>query len=221
VSARYPFPDLTQERALWRVGHSIVGGIDEAGRGTWAGPVFAAVVVLSPVISNNRLLGNVRDSKQMTARQRQKWAQIIKESCLDWGVGKATNKEVDRLGIVLATHLAARRALKHLKAMPDFLLLDYLKLEKIKVPQRSFIHGDQQVLSIAAASVIAKTSRDDFMIDVDRIYPLYLFRSNKGYGTAAHQQALQQHGICPIHRLSFKPVMAIKNALPGAFDRDR
>jgi ribonuclease HII len=102
-----------------------------------------------------------------------------------------------------------------LKSTPDFLLLDYLKLEKINVLQRSFIHGDQQVLSIAAASVIAKTSRDDFMVGMDRIYPQYLFRSNKGYGTAAHQQALQQHGICPIHRLSFKPVMAIKNAPRG------
>jgi ribonuclease HII len=210
VSATFPAPDLTQEQALWRAGHSIVGGIDEAGRGTWAGPVFAAVVVLSPTISNDRLLGNVRDSKQMTARQRQKWALIIKEVCLDWGVGKASNKEIDRLGIVPATHLAARRALKQLKSMPDFLLLDYLKLETITIPQQSFIHGDQQVLSIAAASVIAKTSRDDFMIEMDHIYPLYLFRSNKGYGTAAHQQALQQYGICPIHRLSFKPVMAIK-----------
>jgi ribonuclease HII len=215
VSPRYPAPDLTQEKELWRVGYRIVGGIDEAGRGTWAGPVFAAVVVLSPTISSNRLLGNVRDSKQMTARQRQKWAQFIKELCLDWGVGKATNKEIDRLGIVPATHLAARRALKQLKSTPDFLLLDYMKLEKINVPQRSFIRGDQKILSIAAASVIAKTSRDEFMIDMDRIYPLYLFRSNKGYGTAAHQQALQQHGICPIHRVSFKPVMEIKKCPHG------
>jgi ribonuclease HII len=164
------------------------------------------------------LLGNVRDSKQMTARQRQNWAQQIKDICLDWGVGKATNKEIDRLGIVPATQLAARRALKQLKTMPDFLLLDYLQLTKITIPQYSFIHGDQQVLSIAAASVIAKTSRDDFMIEMDRIYPLYVFRSNKGYGTEAHQQALQQYGICPIHRLSFKPVMAIKNPPVGAFD---
>ena len=221
MSTRYSIPDLTQEKGLWRAGHKIVGGIDEAGRGTWAGPVFAAVVVLSPTISNNRMLGNVRDSKQMTARQRQKWAQLIKELCLDWGVGKATNKEIDRLGIVPATHLAARRALKQLKFTPDFLLLDYLKLEIINIPQRSFVHGDQKVLSIAAASVLAKTSRDEFMIDMDRIYPLYLFRSNKGYGTTAHQQALQKHGVCPIHRVSFKPVMEIKKALTGAFDRDR
>ena len=94
------------------------------------------------------------------------------------------------------------------------------KLDKINIPQHSFIHGDQQVLSIAAASVIAKTSRDEFMVEMDRIYPQYLFRFNKGYGTAAHQHALQQHGICPIHRLSFKPVMAVKNAPAGAFDRE-
>jgi ribonuclease HII len=197
-----------------------VGGIDEAGRGTWAGPVFAAVVILSPTGSNALLLGGVRDSKQMTISQRQKWVRIIKDVSLDWGVGKASNKEIDRLGIVPATHLAVRRALSQLKYQPDFLLLDYLKLDTVNITQRSFIHGDQRVLSIAAASVIAKTSRDDFMIGMDRIYPQYLFRSNKGYGTAAHQRALQKYGVCPIHRLSFKPVMAIKNAPAGAFDRN-
>ncbi len=221
MSATYPTPDLAQEKALWRSGYYTVGGVDEAGRGTWAGPVFAAVVILAPDASHAQLLGNVRDSKQMTVRQRQKWVRIIQEVCLDWGIGKASNKEIDRQGIVPATHLAVMRALKQLRTGPDYLLLDYLHLDKVNIPQRSFIHGDQRVLSIAAASVLAKTSRDDYMIGMDRIYPQYLFRSNKGYGTAAHQRALQQYGICPIHRLSFKPIKAIKNAPEGAFTQDR
>ena len=214
-------PDLRQEYLLWQAGYSMVGGIDEAGRGCWAGPVFAAVVVLSPTVSNASLLEGIRDSKQMTARQRQKWSPIIKEVCLDWGVGRSSNVEIDRYGIVKATHLAARRALKQLKTTPDFLLLDYIKIKNIDIPQRSFIRGDQQILSISAASIIAKTSRDALMIVMDRLYPEYFFNNNKGYGTAAHHAALQQEGVCPIHRLSFKPVSECKNALERALSQNK
>lgn len=211
-------PDLTREKSLWQSGLNYIGGIDEAGRGSWAGPVFAAVVVLSPKKTNIELLENICDSKQMTANQRMAWAPKIKEQCFDWGVGNSTNEEIDRLGIVPATRLAARRALQQLKVSPEFILLDYLILDEILTPQRAIIRGDQQVLSIAAASIIAKTSRDEFMRKVDPLYPPYLFRKNKGYGTVAHREALLKHGICPIHRLSYKPVMAINNAPQTVFD---
>jgi ribonuclease HII len=212
-----PTPDLAQEIKLWQAGYQYIGGIDEAGRGCWAGPVFAAVVVFPPGVNEAGLIGNVRDSKQMTARKRQIYAGRIKEICLDWGVGSATHKEIDSLGIVPATRLAACRAVNMLKSSPDFLLLDYLTLEEISIPQVALVRGDQQVLSIAAASVLAKTSRDDFMNEMDCLYPAYSFCTNKGYGTAAHQRALKQTGLCPIHRLSFKPVKAIKNVPEGTF----
>jgi ribonuclease HII len=209
VKRKSPAPDLTKELELWRTGFQFVGGIDEAGRGCWAGPVFSAVVVFSPGKPPVSLLENVRDSKQMSAKQRQKWAGLIKNCCLDWGVGSSTNNEIDTLGIVPATRLAARRALDQLKTQPDFLLLDYLKIEELKTPQLAMVRGDERVLSIAAASILAKTSRDSYMIEMDSIYPVYWFKTNKGYGTAAHRRALKQNGICPIHRLSFKPIMAV------------
>jgi ribonuclease HII len=209
VKRKSPAPDLSKELELWQSGFQFVGGIDEAGRGCWAGPVFAAVVVFSPGKPPASLLDKVRDSKQLSARQRQKWAGVIKTTSLEWGVGSASNQEIDTLGIVPATRLAARRALNQLKTWPDFLLLDYLRIQELKIPQLAMVRGDEQVLSIAAASILAKTSRDDFMTEMDVAYPVYTFRTNKGYGTAAHRRALDQNGICPIHRLSFKPVMAV------------
>ncbi|MGB8253455.1 MAG: ribonuclease HII [Anaerolineaceae bacterium] len=209
-SNNYSTPDLAHERILWKAGYCHVGGIDEAGRGAWAGPVFAAVVVLSDNASNTMFFGNVRDSKQMTSKQRDKWRSLIQYYCHDCGVGYATNDEIDSLGIVPATRLAAQRALERLSFIPDALLLDYLKLPDVSIPQKALVRGDQQVLSIAAASILAKTERDMFMRDMDETYPGYLFRTNKGYGTRAHQQGLEKLGICRIHRVSFKPVMMIK-----------
>lgn len=200
--------------ALWRKGYKYVGGIDEAGRGAWAGPVFAAIVVLSSNDSNPVLMGNVRDSKQMTPAQRDRWCPIIKEQCLEWGIGYATNAEIDTQGIVPATRLAIQRALVNLKFRPDILLLDYLTIPDVSIPQRGLIRGDQQVLSISAASVLAKTARDKFMIEMDGIYPGYSFRSNKGYGTLTHRRALAQAGVCHIHRISFKPISVVKHQPP-------
>jgi ribonuclease HII len=204
-------PDLSHEEVLWKAGWSLVGGIDEAGRGAWAGPVFAAVVILAAGGANSHLLGNVRDSKQMTPAQRKKWTLPIKQLSLDWGVAHATNEEIDKLGIVPATQLAAKRALLQLKTMPDYLLLDYLKLPDVSIQQEALVRGDQKVLSIAAASILAKTARDDYMVELGRVYPAYSFYSNKGYGTAAHQQAIIKSGICCIHRVCFKPIARMKN----------
>ena len=209
-SNNYSTPDLAYERIFWRDGYYHVGGIDEAGRGAWAGPVFVAVVVLSDNDSNSMFLGNVRDSKQMTPTQRDKWRPLIQSYCLDWGVDYATNDEIDSLGIVPATRLAAQRALQKLSFAPDALLLDYLTLPEIPISQTAMVKGDQKSLSIAAASVLAKTERDIFMRKMDEAYPGYSFQSNKGYGTHAHQQGLITQGVCRIHRVSFKPVMTIK-----------
>jgi ribonuclease HII len=197
---------------LWKSGYRTVGGIDEAGRGSWAGPVFAAVVVFSPDDIPCDLIGCVRDSKQLTPKQRHHLTGIIKNVCLDWGVGKATNGEIDSLGIVPATCLATQRALNQLSTPPDFLLLDYLIIADLDTPQVALVRGDQQVFSIAAASILAKTSRDEFMNKMDTKYPAYSFKNNKGYGTAAHLSALMRTGTCPIHRMSYKPVMAITQA---------
>ena len=194
---------------LWKAGYESIGGIDEAGRGSWAGPVYAAVVVFSPEAIPTELIGHVRDSKQLSAVRRQKLAGVIKKTCLDWGIGHASNYEIDSLGIVPATKLAVRRAIMQLRKPPDFLLLDYLIIEELTMPQVALVRGDQQVLSIAAASILAKTERDDQMNEMDSLYPAYSFKTNKGYGTAAHQRALKLIGVCPIHRMSFKPVRVI------------
>lgn len=209
--AGFNFPDLSHEKALWSVGYRHVGGVDEAGRGAWAGPVFAAVVILAERRANEQLLGYIRDSKQMTTSQRQRWIPVIKDISLDWGVAYATNDEIDALGIVPATQLAARRAILNLRKKPDYLLLDYMKPVDVSVCQEALVRGDQQVLSIAAASILAKTTRDEYMVQMDRLFPAYSFSSNKGYGTAVHQNALHKAGICPIHRVGFKPVAKIKN----------
>ena len=190
----------------------MVGGIDEAGRGSWAGPVYAAVVVFSPDALPTDLIGHVRDSKQLSSGQRQNLAGAIKKASLDWGIGHANNKEIDSLGIVPATRLAAKRAIMRLIRPPDFLMLDYLIIEELTMPQVAFVRGDQQVLSSAAASILAKTGRDDRMNQMDSLYPAYSFKTNKGYGTAVHQRALKRAGICPIHRMSFKPVLEIYHA---------
>jgi ribonuclease HII len=202
-------PQLTWELELWKAGFKTVGGFDEAGRGCWAGPVYAAIVLFSPESPPINLIGHVRDSKQLSPRQRQNLTGVIKAASHDWGIGSATNEEIDSLGIVPATKLAALRALDKLKTPPDFLMLDYLIFEELTIPQLALVRGDQQVLSIAAASILAKTERDDFMNQMDTRYPAYSFCTNKGYGTIAHQRALMRSGVCPIHRMSYKPVLVV------------
>jgi ribonuclease HII len=210
-SSTLDLPDLHHEQNLLRFGYDFIGGIDEAGRGAWAGPVFAAVVILPDKGQANRLVGNVRDSKQMTPRQRGKWAPIIKEVSLDWGVGSSSSDEIDKYGILPATRLAASRALLQMRIEPNFLLLDYILLPECTIPQDAMVKGDQISLTIAAASVLAKTTRDAFMRDMHSLYPAYSFDNNKGYGTRIHWQALNDVGICPIHRRSYKPIAEIKN----------
>lgn len=198
-----PVPDLSFELALWEAGLSAVAGIDEAGRGALAGPVAAAAVILPPEAGMVMCLKGVRDSKQMTPSQREAAREKILQYAVTWGVGFATAEEIDQMGILPATRLAACRALGRLTPPPAHLLLDYLFLPEIPLPQTALIKGDCRSLSIAAASILAKTSRDALLRELEQTYPGYGFASHKGYGTQAHREALQRLGVSPVHRLSF------------------
>lgn len=199
-------PTLEVERRLWAQGHRYVAGLDEAGRGPWAGPVIAAAVVLPPNKPDLETeLAGVNDSKRLTPAQREVYFRVIQEIALAVGVGQATPQEIDRLGIVEATKLAMRRAIERLPRRPDYLLIDHLSLP-LPVPQESFVRGDARVLSIAAASIVAKVVRDDMMRAYDVQFPGYGFARHKGYGTPEHQQALRRLGPTPIHRRTWEPV---------------
>jgi ribonuclease HII len=201
---------LRYERSLARNGAALVAGLDEAGRGALAGPIFAATVILP--LGRARLtasLRDVRDSKMMTARQRRRCADIIRRLALDWAVGQASWEEIDRVGPLQATRLAMVRAVQGLRLVPQHLLIDHLRLPEVGLEQTALTHGDARVLSIAAASVLAKVARDEVMVDFARAYPTYGFSRHKGYGTAAHLEALRRWGPCPIHRRSFEPVAVL------------
>ncbi len=196
-----PYPTLEFELNLWNAGFTRIVGIDEAGRGAWAGPVAAAAVILPADLFLTRTLSSVRDSKLMTPLARETWAPRIKCAALGWGVGFASADEIDTLGILPATKLAATRALNNL--FPDYLLTDYLVFREIDLPQTALVKGDQRSLSVASASVLAKTARDGLMRDLDIEYPGYGFFRHKGYGTLFHREALLKLGRCQIHRKSF------------------
>jgi ribonuclease HII len=196
-----PFPTLEFEVNLWNAGFARIAGLDEAGRGAWAGSVAAAAVILPANPSLTRTLDRVRDSKLMTPLAREAWAPRIKDTALGWGVGFASAHEIDTLGILPATKLAATRALENL--FPDYLITDYLVFREIDLPQTALVKGDQRSLSVAAASVLAKTARDGLMRAWDVQYPGYGFFRHKGYGTRLHQDAIKRLGRCEIHRNSF------------------
>ncbi len=196
------FPTLEFEKCFWSGGLERVAGIDEAGRGAWAGPVCAAAVVLPADPGLEDALHGVRDSKLMTPEAREAWAPRIREVARTWGVGFASAEEIDALGIVPATKLAARRALENQD--PDCLLTDFLVFRELSLPQSALVKGDQRSLSVAAASVLAKTARDALLRRLEDSYPGYGFARHKGYGTRIHQEAIAHLGLCEIHRKSFK-----------------
>jgi ribonuclease HII len=203
ISTLPKFPDLTIEERLWDAGWAQIAGIDEAGRGALAGPVYAAAVIIPAQPEHTRSLAGVRDSKQMTQLQRERFEPLVKEIAVSWGVGFATAAEIDEMGILPATRLAAKRAVDALSPEPDYLITDYLKLPAIDIPQEHFIKGDARSLTIAAASVLAKTARDAHMRQLDDQFPGYEWARNKGYGTKAHRAAIQKLGKSSIHRQSF------------------
>ncbi len=195
------FPSLEIEQQLWAAGYPRIAGVDEAGRGAWAGPVAAAAVILPEDPHVLQRLDGVRDSKLMTPLARQFWAPHIRSTALAWGVGFSSVEEIDSLGILPATKLAAQRALKSL--VPDCLVTDFLVFPELDLPQIALVKGDQLSLSVSAASVLAKTERDARMISLGLEYSQYGFSRHKGYGTRLHQEAILRWGLSEIHRKSF------------------
>jgi len=199
-------PDLSFEHTLWNEGLLHIAGIDEAGRGCLAGPVTAAAVILPQMEEVPGFFSAVRDSKQLSGEAREWEQKKIEDNSLDWGVGYASNLEIDRYGIVPATRLAVSRALGKIKSQPQHLLVDYIVLPNNPLPQTRLVKGDARSLSIAAASILAKTHRDALMITLAEKYPAYDLGTNKGYGTATHREAIQRFGPSPLHRMSFAPM---------------
>ena len=198
-------PDLSYETNLWSY-YRYIAGLDEAGRGALAGPVAVGAVILpDDQTLLTRTLAGVRDSKQMTPFERESLAPRIKEAALTWGVGFASAEEIDSQGIVHATRLAALRALHGLSLVPHYLLTDFrLELPELDLPQTALVKGDALCLSIAAASVLAKTARDQFMCELDLHYQGYGLGKHKGYGTQFHRSALRRLGVSAVHRRSFQ-----------------
>ena len=201
-----PLPTLQYELPLWQQSFLAVAGIDEAGRGCWAGPVTAGAVILPADPGILERLSGVRDSKLMTPAERDAVFSLIPGEARAWAVGEADSAEIDRLGILNATRLAMKRAIAALPLRPDHLLIDYVRLHDVTIPQIGIAHGDMVSLSIAAASVMAKVTRDREMEALAEQYPEYGFEKHKGYGTKQHQEALARFGPCPIHRMTFKPL---------------
>jgi ribonuclease HII len=196
-------PTLEREWALWAEGHEVVAGIDEVGRGPLAGPVIAAAVVFLP---GQLPIDGLRDSKQLTPRQRERLASAVKSQALAWAVGAASVKEIDKLNIRRATALAMRRALANMPFLPDHVLIDGNPVPELGSPHEAIVKGDRKCLSIAAASVIAKCLRDHLMIILAKRHPQFSWEKNKGYGTAVHLQALDEYGPTAHHRRTFSPV---------------
>jgi len=197
-------PDLSFEHELWPV-YKYIAGLDEAGRGALAGPVCVGAVILpEDETLLAQTLNGARDSKQMTPRKRRELTPRIKEVSREWGIGFASAAEIDEIGIVPATRLAACRALEALSNFPDYLLTDFrLELPELDISQSALVKGDQKSLSIAAASILAKTARDDLMIELHTQFPEYELSRHKGYGTLLHRGKIKSLGRSPIHRKTF------------------
>ena len=205
--------DFTRERALRARGFLFVAGVDEAGRGPLAGPVVAAAVILP----DDCAIEGLNDSKKLTAKKREHFHATLRvRADIHWGIGQADVAEIDRLNILRATHLAMARAVEALPRKPDHALVDGLPVRGLPVPHTALVAGDTLSLSIAAASIIAKVTRDRLMTALDAEYPQYGFARHKGYGVREHLQALRNHGPCPVHRRSFQPVAQTQVAFQAA-----
>lgn len=190
----------------------IVCGVDEAGRGPLAGPVFAAAVILDP----RRPIEGLKDSKQLTELRRNELAPQIKEQALAWAIAQCSHAEIDSLNILQATMLAMRRAVEALATVPTIALIDGNRCPPLSIRAHAIVEGDDKVHAISAASILAKTARDADLVALHELYPQYGFDQHKGYSTPLHLQRLKEHGPCPIHRRSFAPVRALME--PDLFD---
>lgn len=194
-------PTLDIENSLWNSGYNLIAGIDEVGRGCFAGSVVAGAVIFSPKV---RLPKGIADSKLLKPKLREELSLIIQDLSLFWAVGEASVEEINNVGIGKATQIAFKRAVKALSSAPDFLLIDAFYIDEFaKQVQRPVKNGDKICVSISAASIVAKVYRDNLMRDISLKYPVYGFYGNKGYGTKFHREALKKHGLSKIHRTSF------------------
>ena len=191
---------LIEEKKLWDQGYRYIAGVDEAGRGPLAGPVVAAAVIFSPGV----VIAGLNDSKQLSAKIREKLFELIIIRAEAYGIGSATRAEIDRLNIHVASMLAMRRALERLCFPPDYVLVDGFSIAGCPFRQKAVKGGDARSLSVAAASILAKVTRDRIMTDLNDRYPVYRFDQNKGYGTFEHRQAILKYGSCIEHRRSFR-----------------
>jgi ribonuclease HII len=199
--------DLIEEKKLFSQGYKIIGALDEAGRGPLAGPVVAACVIFNANISINNDLLEVNDSKKLSAKKREELFEVIKKNFIEVGIGICDHKTIDRINILQATFLAMKKAISSVKNKPDFIIIDgSMKLPNYSTPQQVYIKGDERLFAIAAASIIAKVTRDHIMQEMDQLYPDYGFSQHKGYGTKLHLEKIKQYGPCAIHRLSFNKV---------------
>lgn len=187
------------EESYFNQGIQMICGVDEAGRGPLAGPVCAAAVILPP----HAQIESLNDSKKLTDKRRRELFPIIKEQAIAYGIGFASHEEIDQINILQATYLAMERALAQLSVKPEVALIDGNRAKDFGIPVETVVKGDSLSASIAAASILAKVSRDDLMMEAAECYPEYQFEVHKGYGTKAHYAALTQHGPSPIHRMSF------------------
>jgi ribonuclease HII len=195
-------PTLRYERKLWRAGLLTVAGVDEAGVGPMAGPVVAAAVIFEPEI----FIKGVNDSKQLKHHEREAYFARISQTASAIGVGVASHGEIDQLNIFWATMAASRRALGSLQCLPEHVLVDGRLIRELQLPQTRVVGGDRKVFSIAAASIIAKVTRDRMMVEYDALFPGYGFAQHKGYCTPEHFASLERLGPSPLHRRSFAPV---------------
>ena len=187
------------EDGNFAAGIRIICGVDEAGRGPLAGPVCAAAVILPP----HAEIPGLNDSKKLSDKRRRELFPVIKEQAVAYGIGIATHEEIDEINILQATYLAMERAIQALGVQPELALIDGNRAKDFGIPVETVVKGDSRSASIAAASILAKVTRDDMMLELAETYPEYQFEIHKGYGTKAHYAALDQHGICPIHRRTF------------------
>ncbi|WP_426161912.1 ribonuclease HII [Pseudoduganella sp. R-34] len=183
----------------------IICGVDEAGRGPLAGPVFAAAVILD----RNRPILGLRDSKKLNEAKRDELAPLIREHAIAWAVAKASEEEIDRLNILQASLLAMKRAVYALQTVPTLALIDGNKCPVMRIQSIAIVEGDDKIESISAASILAKTARDAALVKLHKKYPQYGFDQHKGYGTALHLERLREHGASPVHRRSFAPVREV------------
>ena len=192
-------PDETYENQARADGFAVVCGIDEAGRGPLCGPVCAAAVILPQGCE----IEGLNDSKKLSEKKREALFDVIREQAVCYGIAMATAKEIDEINILQATYLAMRRAVEALRVQPDCALIDGNGKPGLTIEQRTIIKGDSKSVSVAAASILAKVTRDRYMLEMDKMYPQYAFAQHKGYGTKLHYERLAQYGLCPEHRRTF------------------